>query len=187
MMKKLLIFMLVLGLSSMPSMATAVPYFQVDPASQKDSYMPSDVIKIDVVDTQPIITMVIDAISDGGAGGMAEGPQVFNTNFLSHVDGELNSDGQLVEYFFANDTTIPVRGASGILYSFYYHVPNVPYSTMIPIGTYYNDVDWLAPEITYASGQFYNDNLTPTMIHVTPEPATIALLGLGGLLLRRRK
>lgn len=195
-MKNLLIFVLVLGMASMAVAAITGPYFQVDPASQKDNYVPSDLIKIDLVSptSDPlVIGITIDAITDSPTGatmGNASEPQLFNANFGLALPGSLNDDGMLVEYMAASDTTIPARGATGILYSFEYHVPNVPYSTMINIQSFDDGgTNWSPAAVVYKSPGGEVDGtigmLTP--IHVIPEPATIALLGLGGLLLKRRK
>jgi hypothetical protein len=197
MMKKLLIFMLVLGLASW---AWAVPYFEISgPLPIKDSYMPSEWILIDLVsppEDLPVISVLIDSITDNSGAipfrtlGEADGPQTFNTNFTTKFPGLLNADGQLVEYMSAADGTLPLRGATGTLYSFWYHVPDVPASTLIDIQTDYDYDFWYPAEIVYADGSdvLFPDGIHMNVpIHVTPEPATIALLGLGGLLLRRRK
>jgi hypothetical protein len=196
MMNKLLIFVLVLG---MASWAWAVPYFQVDPTDQKDSYMPSDVITIDLVspiEDPPVISVMVDSITDNSGVipfstlGMAQAPQTFNANFGTHFPGTLNAGGQLVIYMSAADGTLPLRGATGTLYSFDYHVPNVPPSTYIDIQSDSDDFDFYPAEIVYKTGDdvlFTNGIHMNVPIHVIPEPATIALLGLGGLLLRRRK
>jgi hypothetical protein len=188
MMKKLLVFAMVLG---MASMAMAIPYFQVDPAYQKSDYHPSDVIQIDLVSPSndlPVTGVAIDAISDGALGGLGESPLTANANFNTITSmGTLNADGWIVEGVYLNDTTIPARGATGILYTFDYHVPSVPPSTLIPIQSINDGVYWFS-EIDYKGGSSYlNPILLSGTIHVIPEPATIALLGLGGLLLRRRK
>jgi len=190
-MKKLLVLVLVLG---MASMAMAVPSFRVAPADAKDTYLPSDIIVIQLVNPTldlPVVSMTIDAISDNGedALGTAAAPQVFNANFGTIFPGLLNADGVLVKFMGASDTTIPARGASGILYSFVYHVPDVPFSTMIHIQTYDDGEvgNYYPASLVYQNGTTFDGTLGGLAIHVTPEPATIALLGLGGLLLRRKK
>jgi hypothetical protein len=63
---------------------------------------------------------------------------------------------------------------------FEYHVPDLPWSTIIlidPIGLQLFD-KFNAP---------LPSDVIPLEIHVSPEPMTVALLGLGGLFLRRRK
>jgi hypothetical protein len=190
MMNKLLIFVLVLG---MASMAVAVPVFQVDPADKKDQYAPSDVITINLIDDTPInpgvAGFMIDCITDNTGGhvlGTASEPQLFNAGFGTMTfPGMLNVDDQLVEYVSASVGAGAV--ITGWLYSFEYHVPDVPYSTIIEIQSDWDGVTWLMPWFDYGDSTWYEGAVTPVFIRVIPEPATIALLGFGGLLLRRRK
>jgi len=191
-MKKLLVFVMVLGLASA---AMAVPSFRVDPLDVKDDYHPSDWITIQLVSPTgdlPVVSMTIDAITDNPGSpalGTSASPQGFNPNFGVQFPGMLNTDGLLVKYMGASDTTVPVRGATGVLYAFEYHVPDLPFSALIPITTWDDGEvgNFYPASIVYSNGQEVIGTIGGLVIHVTPEPATIALLGLGGLLLRRRK
>jgi hypothetical protein len=182
-MKKLMILTLVM---LMASMATATISLEVDVADEKDSYVYSDVITINLVTDDDVVGVLIDAIKDD-AGGTAQEPQVFNTAFGSTIPGTLNVNGLLVEYMSANVTSVPTVPATGVLYSFEYHVPDVPHSTIITIETYADGSNYFLPWIDFLDGSWAEGHLAPLEIHVTPEPMTVALLGLGGLFLRRRK
>jgi len=182
-MKKLLVLILVFGTASM---AVAVPVLRVDPADVKDNYYASDVITIQLYDKGAVRGIAMDAITDYGCGGV-----VFNETFNSAFDiqwpGQLNADGMLLEYTAALTTTS--NYATGVLYSFEYHVPSVPFSTMITITTYNDGGNiWYPAEVDYADGSAYicPPELAVT-IHKCPEPTTIAFLGLGGLMLRRKR
>ena len=173
-MKKLLTLILVLG---MASMASAAVWYEVDEADAKASYAPSDWITINLAADEVVNTLMIDAIGDGGAGGLAADPITYNSAYVNVAGaGDIvNTGNVLIEYISMAAGT--AADATGILYSFEYHVPDVPDSTWIEIGGY---TDGGAYYFEIPEGE-------PVLIHV-PEPMTIGLLVLGGLgLLRRRR
>jgi hypothetical protein len=182
-MKKLLIVYLFL---SMTSAVLALPFFRVAPADAKDHYAPSDWITIQLVDNGEVTGFIFDAIRDN-VDGMADEPQIINIGFGLRKPGFLNYEGNLVSYVQAESTTVPPTPVSGVLYSFEYHVPEVPFSQIIEIGTYADGDFYLMPEFYYLDGSSYIGHPTPVDFHVTPEPITLALLGLGALMLRRKK
>ncbi|MBN1391748.1 MAG: PEP-CTERM sorting domain-containing protein [Sedimentisphaerales bacterium] len=182
-MKKTLIFCLVI---SMTASAFAVPYFRVDPAWVKDHYMPSEIVTIQLVDDNPVLGFSIDAITDGGVGGIALEPLLYNSGFEPEqpiFPPELNYDGKLIAYL-----AVGYRGpaASGILFSFEYHIPYTPPSTFYGIETFADGDEYWLPEILYADGSSYVGHIPGPVFHI-PEPATLALLALGALMLKRRK
>jgi hypothetical protein len=189
MMKKLLVLIMVLG---MVTMAQAGLVFQ---AAVTD-VNPSDNILITLSSgTEMVQGFAIDAIisSNGGlAAGPLAMPAAFEVQSVGNIINGMNA-GQyvLVDIIGASDTApIPAPGVSGVIYSFMYHVPDLPASSIITIGTFWDDLTYLAPEYTVAmgGGTFVgNEYFTPLVLHVIPEPMTIGLLGLGGLFLRRRK
>jgi hypothetical protein len=183
-MKKLLIFCIVI---TMTQYAFAIPCFRIAPEDAKDHYMPSEWITIQLVD-ENVRGFAIDAITDNGGLpqlGVAGSGHV-NVAFGYRQDGEMNYEGMLAAYVAGESTTVPPTPVSGVLYSFEYHLPDVPLSTIVTIGTFYDDDLWLIPYVGYIDGSYYEGDFIPAVLHL-PEPATLALLGLGALMLRRRK
>jgi hypothetical protein len=183
--KKLMIFMLVLG---MASMAWAIPYFQVAAVDERDHFTPSDVITIELRDNNPVSVagFMIDWITDTDGAvalGTASEPQLFHSSFASTWPGILNSNGMLVEYLSAALGDAP---PNKVLYTFEYHIPCVCPSTIIEIQTKWDGVNWWIPWFDYTDGSHYEGAVIPVLIHMVPEPTTIALLGLGGLALLRK-
>jgi hypothetical protein len=180
MMKKLLILGFILAMASAASAGTA--WFEVN-AGDSPPYKPSDTITIDLVSDVKVSSVYIDAIASNA--GTAHDPRSLNTalSILPMLGTIVNSGGILIQgpiqgsAPFDFTTHVPPGQA---IYSFEFHVPDVPWSTYITI-------------CTSGSGEVTDFDLgttvqiDPLTIHVVPEPMTIALLGLGGLFLRRRR
>ena len=178
-MKKFLVLALVL---SMATMASAGIVFQTAVTEVR----PSDVITINLITTAGELVNGLDigAITDGGKGGLASAPLTLNSNFNTINDpGVLVNAGGILVKWITGNAGIGVF-ATGTLYSFQYHVPNLPASTFITIQDYSADPYWL-PIVTYG-GVDHEGHLGAVVLHITPEPMTMGLLGLGGLFLRRR-
>lgn len=178
-MKKLMIIVLVLLFASV-SMAAFAPSLGIlvngEVWDGQSSVKPSDIITVQMKELGDTTT-----------------PGSLGTGFNQIVsDGELQGSVFLLPggLFAKNQTTALGNGfkvsvestyfigtpmpTDKVIVSFSFHVPELPASTYIDINT------------TGVYGGALADNLD-ARIHVTPEPMTVMLLGLGGLFLRRRK
>jgi len=180
-MKKLLVLVLVLAMASL-SMA-GIATLRVAANDLRNDYMPSDIITLELVANFSAGSMGFNKLQqDSGVEGGASEPML-----NSLWDGSLLNPGQIkntgTDLMWAMTASLGLTSqdlpAGTVLWHFEYHIPDVPASTMIHF-------TFVAPSVD--SGDFMDGaaSIVGPSIHVIPEPMTIALLGLGGLFLRRR-
>ena len=194
-MKKLLVLLLVLAVSSAAS--AAVIGLRI--ANPQQEYQYSDVITIEVysqgfTDLPYYVIGFVDQMTIGNStmnhGGTITGLTLHPV--LASGPEAVVSVGEVQD----ESTGLAISGIKGapdgmqyvdeatddVLYHFEIHIPDVPASTIIEISI--DDVGVSDPFSNNLDGYDVGPALS---VHVIPEPMTIALLGLGGLLLRRKK
>ena len=185
-MKKLLILIAVLVFST-ATMAGTVTVVVQPPGP----YAPSDIVTVTIVGNgfphttaaTKIAKMEIDSLT--ASAGTAEAVGALHSTLLG---GGIVNPGTLVNV--TPDLITGILGGTGLqgpwpidgdaLYTYEFHIPEVPPSTIITLG-----IDGLVIKNPFQ--QPIASDVVGAQIHVIPEPMTIALLGLGGLFLRRRK
>jgi hypothetical protein len=193
MIKRLLILMLVLGLTSAASAATAALVVETPP----DEIIPGAVVTISLNADVDVSGFGLRKITDDASpmGTAAAGSLWSGFNFMLD-DGSANvvNSGNVL---FAKAGGDAIKGqyfslmgpgahcpVPSPLYTFTYTVhPSIPWGTIINISVLPNE----GTNSTVAAVGGANIIPTGVSFGVAPEPMTIVLLGLGGLFLRRRR
>ena len=180
-MKKLLMLVLVLCLTSASYATVATVAITVnDQPYTGQSVEPSDIIKVVWDTTTSIMGGYAGLNYDVSLGDYEAGS--FSTVGAPPLIGTTIALGETAEGMAVTGGNAGMPHPAGWLFEFEFHVPfDTPYSTVIVLdaltGGYGGDLAVAGDQDLYP----YDE------IHVVPEPMTIALLGLGGLFLRRRK
>ena len=188
-MKKALSLVLVLAIASAAS-AVITPEFQSG-GSNYVEVEPGDVITVDFSYTGDAtfmtITYVIDTASTQGTVSDGVVNPGFDDPSFSMIGG-LNGADYLIWYVNGKTEGLPVPSppVTGDLFSFDYEVSGLlPLDEEFTIGLRGTSFVELGKEgVTEVRDPA---GVGPLTLKVVPEPATMLLLGIGGLLLRRRK
>jgi hypothetical protein len=173
-MKKFLV-LLAIGLissSAMGAIAFTTAVTEVSPSDTITIYLHSD--------DNNVFLMQMDVQSDNG--GTASNP-VLSTAWSTGYEGY--PSGGDVLYLQATMTGTTQIG--GNLWQFEYHVPDLPGSSEIVISSelYQGwDTNFVATMVDDVRVDVVPESLT---LHITPEPMTMGLLAIGGLLALRRR
>ncbi len=183
-MKKLLVLLLVFAMASWAN--AAIVSFSAEDG------LPGDTIGITVSSDEQVVGMMLARITDNGFGGTAN-PGAWNTLFVT-ADAGYNGGaygfgvGDLV---IATGAVTPGIYATGTLYTYAYDIPSdAAFGATITFTVedlaeyfYFSSISYLVGDVATPMSTTGME-FTATVI---PEPMTIALLGLGGLFLLRRR
>ncbi len=195
-MKKLLIFMLVLGMASAASAAlvssTQGYYFRMDITAPATTIVVGDTVTIEIfVGTDPTGTStMLSTVLNIDAATSAVAPAISNTGDWSWLNPSNGTTADGSGGYNVNvDGTLPsaILPTGSSIYSVSFVANGVG---TVTVDATSGSWDALAAAVGindgfYGSGAIYG--LPYASNSVVPEPMTIALLGLGGLFLRRRR
>ena len=184
-MKKYLVVLLVLAMATYASAGTC--WLQVDPDDAETSYAPSDIITIQLVADADATGYMLDSTRDN-VGNLTAQSVSHNASWGAGGPGTVVNDGTVLTQWASG--TVSGTGvwidAGESLWEMEYHIPDVPDSTWITLSADLVNALYFMYQVDFLD-ETQDTTIDPVEIHVTPEPMTIALLGLGGLFLRRRK
>lgn len=184
MMKKILVLILVLAMAPLAN-AVIISW-------SATNYTPgvACTITISMYSDEQIVGGCVARVTDFDAGGTANAPGTWGVKFTVQHDGGYSGldvglgKGELV---IANGTVDIPAYATGTLFTYTYDVPATNAGTI-----HFKLLDY--PDAGYVSSMFYMSGgkaieylMTDMTFDSVPEPMTIALLGLGGLFMLRRK
>jgi hypothetical protein len=167
---------------SEPTVAAVVYFDTADPL-----VLPGQTISVSIFSTVETDSIRMDRISDadfGIASNLYINPD-YPEGSGFNIGNIVNSGGVLIEGVRAGIGLPQFSGVAGVLYSFDYLVPQASPGYTITI---FADPSALN-EVWVDIGGPGLESVTPDSLTLTivPEPATILLLGIGGLVLARRK
>lgn len=165
----------------MTSLASAATVkFEVDAASRKQDYAPGDVIRINIVGDAWANNFRVSAITSNNGGRGLGG--FLNPVFYVNVDyGTIVNGGS--PYVLISNIQGGNRALSGnpppYYYFFNFQIPD----TTVPLQLTIDDYGQ-----TYIANMGFWEarNITSLRLNITPEPSTLLLFGLVGLILRKK-
>jgi len=180
-MKNLFVILAVLAVVSMASAGTIS---LVPSATLVDS---GTIITISLIADSDVTGLTIDAIKDNAANTQNQGGYTMASILTvgRALGGTLNNGSLLLEYVGGSISAPGQKVLAGaVIWSMDYKVVGAD-NQVITISTTFDDESYFEPLI------IFNDNSSTgtvgsAQVTLTPEPMTIALLGLGGLFLRRK-